>query len=385
MRRENWPVRKDYLGKIERLGMSFHTLNGLPYWDESVAYRFDTEEIDTLESASRELHEKCLEAVEHIICNRQLGRLGIPECAHSVIEQAWEADPPAIYGRLDLAYNGGPPKLLEYNADTPTSLLEAAVIQWHWLQDVNPEADQFNSIWEGLVQKWSDLKKEGYLQSNYVHFGCVNEPEDLMTTAVLMDTAQEAGLAVSFLQMADIGWNSIQQCLVDQGGRPMQTLFKLYPWEWILRDPFGPMVLQTYREMQWIEPIWKMVLSNKAVLAILWELFPDHPNLLPAYLDGPRDMDEFVTKPFWGREGANVSISSHQHSTAVDGPYAKDPVIWQAYSPLPVFDGNNMLIGAWIIDGEPRGIGIRESDGPITEDHARFVPHYFTPASAAGT
>jgi glutathionylspermidine synthase len=36
-----------------------------------------------------------------------------------------------LYGRFDLAYRGdGPPKLLEYNADTPTALFEAAVVQW---------------------------------------------------------------------------------------------------------------------------------------------------------------------------------------------------------------------------------------------------------------
>ena len=86
---------------------------------------------------------------------------------------------------------------MEYNADTPTSLLEAAVIQWHWLQEVNPAADQFNSIWEGLTRKWMALKEEGYFPSGRIHFACVDSPEDYMTIAVLMDTATEAGIDVT--------------------------------------------------------------------------------------------------------------------------------------------------------------------------------------------
>jgi glutathionylspermidine synthase len=320
----------------------------------------------------------CLAAVERVIEKGELGRLAIPEPAHAVIAKAWEDDPPAIYGRFDLSYDGnGPPKLLEYNADTPTSLLEAAVVQWHWLQEVEPVADQFNSIWEGLVAKWKELRLEGLLDSGQVHFGCMEPMEDLMTTAVLMDTAQEAGLEVHLMHMSEIGWDHDARCFLDARLQPIQTLFKLYPWEWMLRDKFGPLVLQSYGDVQWIEPIWKMVLSNKAILAILWEMFPDHPNLLPSYLDGPREMTEYVRKPFLGREGANVSLHRGEGTVEMPGPYDDGHFVFQAYTPLPQFDGNHAVIGSWVIDGEARGIGVRESDGPITEDFARFVPHYF--------
>jgi glutathionylspermidine synthase len=379
MRREIRDPRPDYVRKVEQLGLTFHTVDGEPYWTESVAYVFEPEEISVLETATNELHAMCLEAVERLVVGGELGRLGVPPEAQPIIAEAWEADPPAIYGRFDLSYDGQhPPKMLEYNADTPTSLLEAAVVQWHWLQEVHPEADQFNSIWEGLVQKWRDLKAEGLLESGRVHFACMEPTEDLMTTAVLMDAAQEAGLEVNLLPMSAIGWDAGAGRFVDRDLRPIQTLFKLYPWEWMLTDEFGPYALGTYRHVQWIEPIWKMVLSNKAILAILWEMFPGHSNLLPAYLDSPRDMTEYVRKPFLGREGANVTIVKDGQRIEVGGPYGGRHVC-QAYSPLPVFDGNHAVIGSWVIDGEARGIGVRESNGPITEDLARFVPHYFWP------
>jgi len=353
-------------------------VDGQPYWHESAAYRFDPGEIEVLETATNELQEMCLAAVEKIIAGQNLGRLGIPEPAHAVITQAWEDDPPALYGRFDLSYDGAhPPKLLEYNADTPTSLLEAAVVQWHWVEEMEPDADQFNSIWEGLVAKWAALQAEGFLDTGQVHFASLDAMEDLMTTAVLMDTAREAGLEVSFMHMNEIGWDHDRRQFVDTKLRTIHTLFKLYPWEWMLNDKFGPMALQSYKDMQWIEPIWKMVLSNKAILAILWEMFPDHPNLLPAYLDGPREMTDYVRKPILGREGANVSI--HQGENVIDNPgtYVNGAFVFQRYAPLPCFDGNHAVIGSWVIDGEARGIGVRESNGPITEDLARFVPHYF--------
>jgi glutathionylspermidine synthase/DNA gyrase inhibitor GyrI len=360
--------------------MSFHTVDGQPYWNEAAAYRFEPEEIEALEAATNELHALCLSAVDKVIQSKKLDRLGISDSAHAVITQSWERKQQGIYGRFDLAYDGqNPPKLLEYNADTPTSLLEAAVIQWHWLQEVEPKADQFNSMWEGLIDTWRILSRNGSLKGQKLHFASVNAAEDLMTTAVLMDTAQEAGLEVSFLDMGQIGWDHRLERFVDRELKPIDVLFKLYPWEWVLSDTFGPLALSSYDETQWIEPIWKMVLSNKAILAVLWEMFPDHPNLLPAYLDGPHDLTEYVRKPILGREGANVSIFLDGEELNNAGPYEKGPYVYQGYAPLANFDGNHAVIGSWVIGGVARGIGVRESDGPITEDLARFVPHYFWP------
>ena len=377
MRRETILPRPDWKAKVERLGLTFHTLEGEPYWHEAATYRFDAAEVEILERTTAELHAMCLAAVERTIAREELGRLHIPEEAHKAIADAWEADPPSLYGRFDLVFDGNdPPKMLEYNADTPTSLLEAAVVQWHWLEDVMPDADQFNSIWEGLVLKWRELKAEGYVGEGPVHFGCMEAEEDRMTTAVLMDAAKESGLEPILLTMREIGWDLESEIFVDAKLLPIRTLFKLYPWEWLLRDRFGAHILKKPDRVQWIEPIWKMVLANKGILAILWEMYPDHPALLPAFLDGPRGMSEYVRKPLLGREGANVTLHLRQGTVEMPGPY-DGPSVYQAYTPLPTFEGVHVVLGSWVVDGEPRGIGVRESDGPITEDTARFVPHYF--------
>ena len=200
------------------------------------------------------------------MCSSDL--LGIPAFAIPLIEAAWEEEPPSLYGRFDFAYDGAsPPKLLEYNADTPTSLLEAAVVQWFWLQDILPDLDQFNSIHEKLVNHWAALQPN--LRGDVLHFTSTRDVEDVITANYLRDTAGLSGIATDFLHVDEIGWDAKSKLYVDRQNRPIRSLFKLYPWEWLTREEFGRHLACTSDRMRWIEPIWKMLLSNKAILAIL--------------------------------------------------------------------------------------------------------------------
>lgn len=166
--------RADWRERVESVGMLYHTIDDEIYWDESACYRFTGEEIDTLDVATAELQS----LVEEVIRRNLFSRLCIPEPFVKRIIYAWEMDEPSIYGRFDFSWDGsGPPKLLEYNADTPTSLLEASVVQWYWLQDTHPQADQFNSIHEKLISFW---QRWPYLQRDPVHFACASgSMEDL--------------------------------------------------------------------------------------------------------------------------------------------------------------------------------------------------------------
>jgi len=368
--RENWQQ------KVEAVGLTFHTLdNGQPYWDESAAYEFTAAEVDTLEAAGNTLQEMCLAAAQHVIDEKRYAELDIPEAAIEAIEWAWNNEPPALYGRFDLAWNGtGTPKLLEYNADTPTSLLEAAVIQWDWLQNVYPNADQFNSIHDKLIAKWQDIAP--YL-SKPIYFAAVDSPEDQLTIAYLRDTAQQAGLDTLQMYMEEIGWNDERQAFVDPNEDQMFSVFKLYPWEIMLSEEFGIHTLDTYPDMRWIEPIWKLLLSNKGILPVLWQLYPNHELLLEAHFDSPGSMRDYIRKPLFSREGANISLVRDNASVVTtDGPY-HGKQIYQALAPEAVFSNRHPVLGLWMIDQECCGMGIRESSGPITDNLSSFVPHYF--------
>ncbi|MFO0775742.1 MAG: glutathionylspermidine synthase family protein [Nitrospiraceae bacterium] len=373
MRRVPVPPRPDWPTALERVGVTYHSMTG-GYWREEAAYEFTVAEIDEVEAATEALHRLCVEAVARIILEDRFDDLRIAPAWRPRIVASWEAREPSLYGRFDLWYDGtAAPKLLEYNADTPTALLEAAVAQWEWVQTVKPGADQFNSLHERLIERWAEIRRQAKTDALYLAAmeGC---EEDIQTMAYVADTAYQADWRVQTMALGAIGWDAAEQQFCDLDGWPIEVLFKLYPWEWLNEDAFAEHVSSASVTM--IEPAWKQLLSHKGLLALLWEWYPDHPNLLPAWWTAPASGESYVRKPFWSREGANVTIVADGRTVATDGPYATDASVFQAYCPLPSFDGWHPVVGSWIVGAAAAGMGIREDRGLIHGDGSWFVPHY---------
>jgi glutathionylspermidine synthase len=374
--------RPDWRGQAAALGFHFHTIGGEPYWDERAYYRFTLRQIeDDIEAPTAAIEAMCLEVVDRACRDERLmRRLAIPEPFWDFIAQSWHRRDMPLYGRMDFAYSGqGPAKLYEYNADTPTSLYESAFFQWVWLEQarvfgrVPSDADQYNAIQEALINAFAAFDPGCYL-----HFSSAEgHDEDRGTVAYLEDCARQAGLATDYVALEQIG--------VDAHGRfsdardfVIEALFKLYPGEQVFVDRFGQHVVKA--GVRWLEPPWKALLSNKGLLPLLWQMFPGHPNLLPAYFDGDPAAAAltggYVRKPLFSREGSNVEwIGPAGQRYAVDGPYGAEGYILQALHPLPNMDGNYTVVGSWVVRGEPVGLGIREDATPITRDTSRFVPH----------
>src|ERR1700744_2991914 len=261
--------RNNWQKTVEGLGFGFHTTD-VPYWDESAYYAFSLAEIEKIEKATSELWDRCLDAAQYVIDNNLFSRFGIPEYIVPHIIDTWNNDAPAIYGRFDFWYDGkGEPKLLEFNADTPTSLFEASIIQWFWLKDFDEPKDQFNSLHEKLIDYWKYLR--AYMYDDVLYFTCVRDSlEDYTTVAYIQDCAMQAGFDTAFIYVNDIGWETFNQCFVDLDNQPIRNIFKLYPYEWMVNEDYGPNLLADNENAIWIEPSWKMILSNKAILPILW-------------------------------------------------------------------------------------------------------------------
>jgi len=375
--------RDDWRASAEATGFGFHTIDGERYWDERAFYCFTLEEIESgIEAPTGEIDAMCLELVDRTIDDeRLLRRLMIPETFWPLLRDSWRRDENSLYGRLDLRFDGrGPAKLLEYNADTPTSIFEAAVFQWTWLEQgiergiLPAGADQFNSLHERLIEAWKKLDSgNGHLHLT----GTLDNPEDAGTLAYLEDTARQAGLQTTLLDIEAIGWRNTGG-FVDLDNREIALAFKLYPWEWMFRDAFGAKLAEA--ATRWIEPPWKAILSNKGVLPLLWEMFPGHPNLLPAFFeDDPNAAglgNSFVRKPLLSREGANIELVCEGTTLAEQkGPYGAEGFIRQALARLPDFSGQYPVLGSWLVDHAPCGLSIREDENPITGNTSRFLPH----------
>jgi glutathionylspermidine synthase len=382
MQRVTCDERPDWREQAEKVGFVFHTIDDAPYWDETAYYAFTLEAIERdLEAPTAALDGMCRELVARAVADeRIMRRLAIPVEYWNWIAASWKRGDPSLYGRFDLRYDGqGPAKLLEYNADTPTAVFETAVFQWLWLEQaiergtIPKNADQYNSLHECLIEGWHTIGRGRRLHLA----GAIDNPEDRGTLAYLEDCARQAGLDARVLAMADIGRTSDGR-FVDLDNAPIELMFKLYPWEWMVREPFGASLPGA--PTQFVEPPWKTILANKGILPLLWDMFPRHPNLLPAYFDDDAAAAtlgaSYAKKPLYSREGANVELVVSGATIDADGgPYGAEGYVRQAIVPLPRYSGNYMVLGAWIAAGKPCGLGVREDLSPITKNSSRFLPH----------
>lgn len=375
MRRVLKTPRAHWRERMEAIGFGFHSMDGL-YWREDYAYEFTAAQIDVLDDASLEMHQLCQTVLDDVLKRGDMDDFGWSEAVWAGIYASHQAKEPSLYGRFDWAYDGvNPPKLLEYNADTPTSLIESSLAQWHWLQDVHPEHDQFNMLHEKMVARWRVLQTQ--MPDAPIYFlGVYENEEEAATLDYLNEMAVQAGCQTLWLDMYDVGFHAQTGQFRDLIEREIKSAFKLYPWEWMMREPFGLHAVSA--ATRWLEPMWKMPWASKAFLAHLWRAAPNHPHLLPTYFSAEAfGRQPHVKKPFCSREGTGISL--HNTPYAIDLPQVEvcDGFVYQAFCELPKFGEAWTMVGSWMVGDETAGIGIREDSTPITRDTSHFVPHYF--------
>lgn len=377
--------RSGWQSRAQEFGFSFHTMHGEKYWDESAYYQFSLKQIEEdIEAPTEEIHQMCLEVVDKVVRNDELmGLFKIPEHARDFVANSWKNNEPNLYSRLDFAYSGsGHAKLYENNADTPTSLYEAGFWQWLWLEDnvnsgkIPRSADQFNSLQDKLVFRFREMLS--LTPGRKLHFSSAKGViEDRGTVQYMEDCAKEAGIDTSYVAIEDIG-ATVNGDFTDLNDDVITWMFKLYPWEFMFNEEYAPLLGRS--DIRWIEPAWKSILSNKALLPMLWKMFPNHPNLLPSFfeheLKNAGGFGQLIKKPIFSREGANISVLENGRTThSTPGIYGDEGYIYQAAKFLPKFGDNHTLIGSWLVDDKAAGISIREDKSRITQDMSRFLPH----------
>lgn len=363
MKRSTLPPRDDWENVVTNFGIKH-----AGRWEESAFYELTPLEVQEIKLATDEVHTLCLKAVAHVIEKKLYDKLGISAEWVPMIERSWARHDPVILGRLDFGFDGAqPPKLIKYRADGCEMLIETAHQQFQRMPD---GTEQFNDLMEMLPKRWDEA-----FGSQHVHFSCfVSDPEALSNTIFMREMALADGCTSADIDMKDIGWNSARGYFVDLDDIQIKILAKNYPWDWMLKESFGAKLLSD--PCKSVEPAWTILLNSKGILDILWRLFPNHPNLLPANpLAFALGGNEYVRKPLFGRGGKNVSVHTNQGVEEHGGVLETDAFICQGLAPIPNFDGHFPVISSFVVGDKPAGLGIREDKSIIGTEKSKFVPH----------
>jgi trypanothione synthetase/amidase len=355
--------------------------NTFPY------YKVDQELLLNIAGVSNELHKMFLNATEYVLENDDLLRhFCIPEIFWPRIRQSWLNEKDLkMTGRFDLAFNGKQIKLFEYNADSAAALFEMSIILEKWAQKINFERTFMSGfqLHRALVKNWKKFQS-----IKRVHILIDEDKEELMIAYYMQNVLKDANIDSKLCIMTnDLYWKDSK--IIDDDGYEVELVWKLWMWETVLSNYLQcekngdfnkqingehPQLCEVLlnNQIKVIEPLWKVITSNKAILPILWLLYPNHPNLLQSEYILTNDLKQvpFVKKPIVGRCGHNVTLYDINGESVIDetkGKFIDRNCIYQELFSLTKFDGYYPIIGSWIINDLFAGFGIREDKKLITD------------------
>ncbi len=382
------PLTNDYL---ESIGFVWHTDEDDTSYISDEVVEITEDEAQAYYEATNELYDMFCEAGDYVVENDLFHELNIPFNLVEVIKESWENDVHwHLYSRFDLA--GGiddkPIKLIEFNADTPTSLFETAIIQWALLKANNlDEATQFNNLYEALEDNFkriitldTDVEKfeEYYKDLGWkILFSSIStSAEDENTTKLLQHIASEAGFNTDFEYIENVEFSDDGIFAHDKS---YEFWFKLIPWEDIAIDESELALILTEiiknRNGIIFNPAYTLMFQSKGFMKILWDLYPEHPLLLETSFE-PLEGKKQVEKRCFGREGANTKIINENGTIEeeTEGNYEGFKAVYQEYVELPKDEAGNSYQAGVFYAYEASGLGFRKGS-KILDNMSKFVGH----------
>jgi len=341
---------------------------------------------DSLMSAADELYEMMVACVPDDLPDDFLHKLAIPENLWKLIRHSWNDERHwHLYGRFDMAQTPAGPKLIEFNADTATSIPETAVIQWASLAAAGKnEANQASGLHEALVaqfERWLNLNQDLEPALLITYIGA--SAEDYTNCEVLAQAGQEAGFETHVCSVDLVSFNSFgEDCGVwaevgPEQWRKFSFIYKLLPWEQLAWEE--PEVIKDLENLLYTRnivvanPAYSLLFQSKGLLAFLWQKYPNHPLLLETSFD--RLNKKFIKKPFFGREGQNVTvIEDGVQVSATEGEFSRQPVVYQRFCDFPKDEAGNLYQTGVFWAGEGCAIGFRRAPG-IIDNTSQFLAH----------
>lgn len=382
------PLTKEFL---ESVNFSWHTHDNNEAFLKDEIIIISEEQANAYYEAANELYDMFIEAGEYVIENDLFHELNIPFNLVELIKESWENDVHwHLYGRFDFAggLDGEPIKLLEFNADTPTSVIESSIAQWALLKYNNlDDSQQFNNIYNALRENFQRIvtleesveKFDEYYDGWKILFSSVKgTQEDEDTTRYLQTIAEEAGFNTAFCYVDEVEFSGEEGVFYDD--EQYEFWFKLLPWEDIAIEEgeLATILSEVVNNKKAIilNPAYTLMFQSKAIMKILWDLYPNHPLLLKTTFE-PLNGEAYVEKKAFGREGENVTIYDADGSIIdqKDGQYDNYHSVYQELATLNRDEKGNYYQAGVFFAYEGCGLGFRTANRAILEDGASFAAH----------
>ena len=348
-----------------------------------------------LKRATNELHHLFMRATDYVLQDdRHLQQFNLPAALWPMIKASWNhRDSSMITGRFDFSISENGLKVYEYNADSASCYFEAARLQSQWAEHFGCTIGRApgSTIFKRLVRAWKAQEIKDVL-----HIMQDNDAEETYHALFMKSAMEDAGLRVKVLKgFSDLHWHN--GTIVDSENIPIKQVWKTWAWETVFeqvreqtegqavldKSPdassalrIGDVLLRP--EVVVHEPLWTVIPSNKAILPVMWALFPDHPYLLNSQFELTDDLRQsgYVEKPIVGRSGENIAIIASDESVLreTDGRFGSHKKIYQRLCPLPKADRMNVQLCTFSVTGSFAGACVRVDPSLVIKGGSDVMP-----------
>ena len=350
-----------------------------------------------LKRATNELHALFMHATDYVLQHEELlEHFNIPKVIWPRIHQSWDnRRNQMISGRFDFCMTEHGLKLYEYNADSASCHMEAGKVQGLWAEhygcDIGEDAGE--DLFQSLVDAWKKSAVDGL-----VHIMLDRDAEETYHALFMRECMKAAGIDSKMIHgLNELRWGSDGDVL-DADGMPIRWVWKTWAWETALdqlreeldeeaqmqalQSPKGshPRLMDVLFRPQTMvfEPLWTLITSNKAILPILWQMFPDHPYLLNSRFDLSDDLKKagYVVKPIAGRCGHNITLFAAGDAmlSGTDGRFDDQLQIYQALCALPELGGHKVQMSSFSAGGTYAGACVRTDASLIITKDSDIMP-----------
>jgi glutathionylspermidine amidase/synthetase len=353
-----------------------------------------------LRRATNELHALFMHAAGYVLSDdSRLEAFNIPRALWPRIHQSWDnRRTQTISGRFDFSLTEQGLKVYEYNCDSASCHMEAGKIQGKWAEHYGCDDgdDPGAKLQELLSAAWRHSDVDDVL-----HIMQDTDPEETYHSLFMQEAMTEAGIRSKIIRGVDgLRWET-DGGIADADGERVKWVWKTWAWESALdqlkaeceddevelaqlraarntlRRPRLVDVLLR-KEVMVYEPLWTLIPSNKAILPVMWTMFPEYPYLLDTAYELTNSLRQtgYVVKPIVGRGGANISIFDNKDKLRAEtaGRFDDRDLVYQQLFSLPQSGGFNVQISTFTAAGRYAGACIRVDESPVITLKSENLP-----------